>query len=185
MSIVHIVRTTVKVRTVEILRKIYEAYFLPIITYGSEIFVSEMAMVKTAMHKGFKAFWRLSHGAVRLPDDLLDPFQVCIVKSMCFMRRVQAGKTCLEFSDMFKFVDSTTRANHKQNLDVDFARKDCRFNFFSNVVSRWYNRMNPDVRGSVGIQTFKEEAARLAVSIHPTPVFDLRSRYVIWKAASG
>ena len=183
MSIVHIVRTTIKVRTVEILKKIYETYFLPIITYGSEIFMSEMVMVKTAMHKGFKAFWRLSNGAVRLPDNLLDPFQVCIVKNLCYMKRIQANKTCLTFSDYFSYVDSATRANHNQNLEVDFARKNLRFNFFSNITSRWFNKLNPVIRGTAGFNAFKVEATRFAMSEHPTPIFDLRPRYLVWKNA--
>ena len=181
MSIVHIVRTTVKVKTLDILKRIYQSYFLPIITYGSEVFGSEMAMVKSAMHKGYKAFWRLSGGRIRIPDDIIDPFQECIVKGLCFFKRVQADKTCLQFSDHFKFVESTTRANHKQDLEIGMARKNARFNFFSNMVSRWYNQLDPNVRGSCGFQAFKAEAIRFVKNDHPTPPFDLRPKYLIWK----
>ena len=182
MAIVHIVRTTIKVRTLAILKKIYDTYFLPIITYGSEIFCSEMTMVKTAMRKGFRAFWRLSGGKFPLPDSIVDPYQECVIKSLCYFKRIQAGKTCLEFKDYFKFNNNeTTRSFDKNELEVDYAKKTMHFNFFGNMTSRWYNELNPDIRATAGYSAFKAEATRMVKNKFPTPPYDLRPRFVIWQ----
>ena len=164
------------------LRQLYEAYFLPIIMYGREVFASEMKMVKNSMMKGFRAFWRLAGNKFPLPNDLLDPYQICIIKSMGMFKRIQMNKTCFNFTDLFSFNDNgSTRSAIEQDLEIGLARKKGRFNFFTNMCSRWFNDLNPEIRNSGGFVTFKNEVIQMVKEKHPTPPCDLRPRYMIWK----
>ena len=186
MAIVHIIRTTIKVRTISLLRQLYEAYFLPIITYGSEVFVSEMSMVKSSMLKGYRAFWRLAGNKFPLPDDLLDPYQICVIKSMGMFKRIQMNKTCFTFGNLFSFNENgSTRSSIQQDLEVGLARKKGRFNFFSNMCSHWFNALTPEVRNSGGLSAFKQDVIQMVKSKYPTPPCDLRPRYVIWQESQS
>ena len=182
MNIVNIVRSTIKVRSYDLLRKIYDCYFLPIITYGSELFTCDKPQVKNVMRKGFRAFWRLGGGNMTIPPDLLDPFQICVVKNLKFFKRIQDDKTCLKFGDMFKFVTNPTRAYKNQDLQTIGTTRCARYNFYSNVTMRWYNDLNPDLRNNGIMADFLREAINMARRVYPTPPYDLRPRRVIFNS---
>ena len=179
MTIIYIVRSTIKVRSFDLLNKIYNCYFLPILTYGSEIFTSDKKTTKLLMYKGFRAFWRLGGGKMNLGDDLIDPFQACVLKELMFFRRIQNGNTCLEFGNLFSFNDNIgTRSFEKQDLKIVRSKKAPRHNFFTNVCTRWFNEMNADIRNSTSIAKFKEEVHRFIKDKFPTPPFDLTPRLI-------
>ena len=182
-AIIHIVRATFKVRSLRMLRQVYESYFLPIITYGCEVWASEMQMVKEAMIKGYKAFWRLGGNKFQLPADLMDPFQICVARNLGFLRRIQLGKTCHKFDDFFQFVQNeSTRTFTKMNMQVQESRKNCRYNFFGVICSRWYNQLNPDQRNSSSEAVFKAEVKRMIKADFPTKPCDLRPLFMRWRS---
>ena len=109
----------------------------------------------------------------------MDPFQACVVKELMFFKRIQNGKTCLNFGQLFAFNENSgTRSYEKQDLQVVRSKKSPRHNFFSNVCIRWFNEMDADVRNSTGINRFKAEVIKFIKAKYPTPVFDLRPKYV-------
>ena len=174
LAIVHIIRATIKVRSFDLLNKIYQSYFLPIITYGSEIFTSEKATVKKVMHKGYRAFWRLGGGRMHIDNKILDPFQVCILKELMFFKRVQMEKTCLNFGELFSFADTQgTRAFQNHDLKTVGTTRCPRYNFFSNVCTRLYNDLDPAKRNLGTLGSFKAEVLRMINDKFPTPNYDL------------
>ena len=178
MSIVHIVRSTIKVRSYNLLKKIYECYFLPILTYGSELFTSDKNSIRTTLAKAYRAFWRLGGPGMVIQEEILDPFQVCYIKELMFFKRIQCGKTCLEFNKMFDFSDHPgTRAYERQNLKIIGTSKASRYNFFTNVCTRWYNELDDDFRNTEDIRLFKSRIIEAVRIIHPREVFDQIPRF--------
>ena len=179
LTIVHIVRSSIKIRSYSLLNKIYNCYFLPILTYGSEVFTSEKAAIRSTMYRGYRAFWRLGGGKLKFEDDFIDPYQACVIKELMFFKRIQFGQTCLNFTDLFVFNDNEgMRAHEKKDLKVIRAQKCPRRNFFSNVCTRWFNQLDPETRNTTNIVKFKEEVIRFIKDKYPTPNYDLSPRFI-------
>ena len=61
-NFVFLVRNTLKVRNRESLKTLYQVYYLPILTYGIQVWFNPQAQTKKSLYKAYKNFWRLGNG---------------------------------------------------------------------------------------------------------------------------
>ena len=167
---IYIVRSTFKVRTYEVLEKLYYVYFCPILLYTSQIWLTEYEYMKDALYRIYRKFWRLGGGYIKPKDYVLDPYQMAIKQNFVFMFQMYKNKTCLDFNDYFNMKGGgCTRSHVNKELEIQRNKYVSRDNFFTTMMARKYNELPECIRESTSVEQFKFQIkGHIKIAI-PTP----------------
>ena len=153
---IYIVRSSFKVRSYEVLEKLYFVYFCPILLYSAQVWLTEYEYMKDALYRVYREFWRLGGGYIKPKENVLDPYQMALKQNFVFMFQMYKGKTCLQFNDYFNMKSGgCTRSHSKNEITIQRNKYVDRDNFFTTMMARKYNNLPECIRGSDSVEQFK------------------------------
>ena len=167
---IFMIRNTFTVRTYDVLEKLYFVYFIPILLYSSQIWLTEFQYMKDALYRVFRKFWRLGGGFIKPKYKVLDPYQMAIKQNLSMMYQMSKDKTCLKFDDYFHVkVGNQTRSQVKGELTIPCNKYVNRDYFFTTSMSKVYNDLPPNIKDSQSLEMFKKLLVPFLKVKAPTP----------------
>ena len=181
-NFVFLVRNTLKVRNRESLKTLYQVYYLPILTYGIQVWFNPQAQTKKSLYKAYKNFWRLGNGVITPPEDTLDPYQMALYLSLTFLFQMKIGENNLGFDDYFKIKHANrTRAEAREEIEIKNYKHDYRGNTFTIHMARHFNSLPKEIQDAKTMAGFKTKVKAHLQNTIPTPNYDFRP----WKVKYG
>ena len=114
----------------------YKSIFIPILCYGSNVWFQARGRIFSLIQRAYENFWSLSPDPI--PNEILTPREYIRYFDICCMKRIFDGKTCLNFGDYYKEVETDTRAAGQKNLKNVRSNTQTRLDsFFVRTVEEW------------------------------------------------
>ena len=154
-AFVFMIRNSMKSRNFYVLNKLYMTYYIPIVTYASQIWAGDYVYVREMLYASFRNFWRLGNGYITPNDDVMDPYQITLKNNFTLLFQILKGENCLSQSNIFDYVQGVTRSVSNVELQVQRNKTRTRDAFFTTNVAKMYNDLPLAIRQSQSTSLFK------------------------------
>ena len=145
-----------KVRTVEILERLYTTYILPKINYCSTIYHTGKPCHLKGIKKELKNFWRLCDTKYA-PKNVMGLEEQLIFNDLKFMYKVKHGQSPIDFDDYFTISELEKTASEK--IEPKPYKKGVRKAFamytFTQRIDKYWNYLPKEVR-NLKFEPFKD-----------------------------
>ena len=174
-NFVFMIRNTMKCRSRDVLKTLYQVYFLPTLLYGVQVWLNPQAQTKAALLKAYRNFWRLGNGIITPPEDILDPYQMALKLTLTFLFQIRKNETALDFDGMFRIrTTQRTRSEVREEIYIPQYKHDYRGNTFSINIAKIFNNLPIDIQNCKTTSSFKVALKDHLLKSDPTPNYDLR-----------
>jgi hypothetical protein len=158
------IKKNVKNRSKELLKKIYNSYMLPKITYCSQVWHTGVEKHMRGIQKAVNNFWKLSYSE-ETPKEFMEPKLELVLYDLVLLHKIYHGHSPLKFDEMFKTSNNSTRQNAGKKIEIPTYSMECTKHRFSIRVRHYWNFLPLRIR-EMAIQCFKREA-RAHIQEHP------------------
>ena len=93
-----------RIRTQEILERLYSTYFVPQINYCSQQYNTNMNSHLREIETEIRKFWKLSQTKVR-PSKIMGLKEQLIYNDLKQLHKIRHGKSTIEFADFFTITN--------------------------------------------------------------------------------
>ena len=178
-AFVFMIRNSMKARNFQVLNKLYMTYFVPIVTYASQVWAGDFNYVREMMHASFRNFWRLGNGHIVPNESVLDPYQITIKNNLTLLFQILKNENCLSQSNFFTFTQGVTRSASNYELVTPWNNTKTRDKFFTTSVIKLYNALPLEIRKSNSTNIFKSKIKEYVRVSFPRPTwFDYRPLHI-------
>ena len=148
-----LIYTNFRIRTQDILEKLYTTYIIPQINYCSQQYNTNNESHLMGIEKELRKFWRMSQTRKR-PLKFMGLKEQLIYNDLKQLHRIVHGKSTIDFSDFFKISEVQERTDEqisKKKHHHAFAKYT-----FGRRVQKYWNLLPIETR-KMGRERFKDE----------------------------
>jgi hypothetical protein len=138
-----LIRKTYRIKTSEIMRRLYTTYILPRISYCSQQWNTGLEKHIKAIERELASFWRLGDAKVA-PKDLLGFREQLILNDLVLMHRIWKGVSTINFDEFFTICDHQKKSDAEiraKRYDKTFAK-----HTFAHRIYKYWNILPCDTR---------------------------------------
>ena len=99
-----------RIRTQEILKRLYSMYFVPQISYCSQQYNTNMDSHLREIETEIRKFWKLSQTKIR-PSKIMGLKEQLIYNNLKQLHKIRHGKSTIQFADFFTITNENERRN--------------------------------------------------------------------------
>ena len=153
-----------RIRTLEILERLYTTYILPKINYCSPIYHTGKASHLKGIKKELKNFWRLCDTKYK-PKNVMGLEEQLIFNDLKFMYKIKHGLSPIEFNDYFTIreIEIATSEKIKPQPYKRGTRKAFAMYTFTQRIDKYWNYLPKETR-KLKFGPFKEKLKEILMS---------------------
>ena len=148
-----LIRKNYRIRTPEIMLRLYKTYILPRISYCSQQWHTGLEKHVKPIERELTSFWKLCDTKMA-PEDFLGLREQLILNDLVLMHRIWKGVSTISFDEFFTICDHQKNTNAE--IEVKKYKKVFAKNTFAHRMHKYWNYLSLEIRNkSAGL--FKKE----------------------------
>jgi hypothetical protein len=138
-----LIRKNYRIRTPEIMLRLYKTYILPRISYCSQQWHTGLEKHVSSIERELASFWRLCDTKVA-PGGFLGLREQLILNDLILMHRIWKGVSTISFDEFFTICDH--QKNTEAEIEAKGYKKAFAKNTFAHRMHKYWNSLTRETR---------------------------------------